>query len=127
MNKWTRADSFVFNLLVGGGEYLTQRLFCSLSVRVSVASRYQTKLTIRLSSRFTFRAVRGVFPLIFPGVLKTSVKLLLMVSAESSVRGGVGCNSRLTFGEDLCHVFIQPVHLMSNRILDLFHFLVDQL
>jgi len=40
-------------------------------------------LTVRVPSAFRFRVVRGVFPLSLPGVLKTFVTSLCIVSRAS--------------------------------------------
>lgn len=72
------------------------------------------------------RAVRGVLPLSFPGVLNASVKLLCMCQHGNGCRGYVGRNGQLVVGEDLGHMLIQPVHLMAHRVFHFFHLLIEQ-
>ena len=90
-------------------------------------------LTTRDSSMLRFRTVRGVLPRNFPGVLNTSVKLLntivsinVLFLADNKVPV-VGHNAQLIIVEDICHMLIQPIHLMAHGIFNLLHFLIHQL
>jgi hypothetical protein len=64
--------------LLIGSKYVGQWLRV-LSVEMQ-QSTYSKELTARVPNALRFLAVRGVFPLSLPGVLKTSVTLLCDVS-----------------------------------------------
>ena len=63
-----------------------ERRYQSMAIVIVSKSTTQfgrVELTVRVPSAFRFRVVRGVFPLNFPGVLKTFVTSLCIVSRAS--------------------------------------------
>ena len=66
--------------LLIGSKYVGQWL--RVYQREIQQSRYGRVLTARVPKALRFLAVRGVFPLSLPGVLKTSVTLLCNVSTR---------------------------------------------
>jgi len=75
---------------------------------------------MRVSAPGTLRflAVRGVFPRILPGVLKTFPMSLLELVDEKE-DGEVGC-LHIALAEDLSHVLVEPFELMLGRESDFF-------
>ena len=82
--------------------------------------------TLRASPTFCLRTVRGVLPRSFPGVLNTSITFLFIQSApNASSMGESNCLQSL-LGENVGHMFVQPLHLIANRETKILHFLGDE-
>lgn len=78
-------------------------------------------LTTRASAGF-LRAVLGVFPRSFPGVLKASANFLLTISTSSTIENGSWCREcgvRLVLVKDTVHVLVEPIQLVSCGIREL--------
>ena len=69
-------------------------------------------ITSRTSSGFRFRAVRGVFPRSFPGVLNISVILLGSISIIYVLQQKT---LHVVLVEDVGHMLIEKVQLISDR------------
>jgi hypothetical protein len=80
-------------------------------------------LTTRASAGF-LRAVLGVFPRSFPGVLKASANFLLEISTYSSSLWHLDCGVRLVFVEYAGHVFIEPVQLIPCGVGELLNLIL---
>ena len=84
--------------------------------------------TTRPSATTGLRAVRGVLPRSFPGVLKVSAKFLMTVSYPVHYQDLVSAEYiRFVLVEDTSHVLVQPVHLISRRVRKLLDLCVDDL
>lgn len=89
-------------------EYIVQRLKLE-SARIE--GKVGRENTSRISNGFRFRAVRGVLPRSFPGVLKISVIFLLKVRLFlASERESV----HLVLAEDLSHMLVEEIQFISN-------------